>query len=69
MSTDNDLPRGKAEEIVIWRKRIPLKASVLAELKAQAKDTVRTPEGMVVFILEEYLRGGGKAETKVTKNG
>jgi len=49
-----------SEEVVQWRKRIPLKRSTVQRIEEDAKLTVRTPEGMVAYIIEEHYKRGGK---------
>lgn len=52
-----------SEDEVVWRKRIRLKRSTAQALEKEAKSTVRTLEGMVAYIIEDYFKRGGRTVT------
>lgn len=54
--------QSSSEEVVIWRKRIPLKRSTIAKIESVAASTIRSPEQMAAFVLEKWVRDGGKAD-------
>lgn len=49
-----------SEEVVTWRKRIPLKRNTLKLLEEEAKSTVRTAEGMAAYIIEDFFKRRGE---------
>lgn len=49
-----------SDEVVMWRKRIPLDPITLKQLEEEARSTKRTPELMVAYIVEEYFKRGNK---------
>ncbi len=51
-----------SEEFVVWRKRFKLKKSTVRQLEDDARATVRSPEGMAAYIIEEHYK-------RVTKEG
>lgn len=65
MSNKIDSP---TEELTVWRKRIYFRRTTLQRLVEEAKTTVRTPEGMIVYIIEEYFKRWGKNGSAIGSN-
>lgn len=47
-----------SEEVVLWRKRVRLKRTVLKQLEDKAKASMRTPEAMAAYIITEFFKRG-----------